>query len=344
MERSSQTPYMFRALKLARGLCRAFGHKCKRGHIAFCIGTGGTGKSSLAEHIANTVFGDPSAWAIGLRPVLLVEADTVEQGYFTMKSLIQSLLCAVHDPFRASIPEILGWSIDEKVKQALIKALEGIDPLDSAEPAMRTAFIELAKLMQVKLIIIDESNLLVITKRTRRPTDYIESLRRLGDRIGCAILLLGTVDMLELMGYSGQVSRRTLKVHLDRIKCDDEAGKDEFVSFLHSLEEDYSLVPGFLTSRAPEIYACTYGIPGEVVGLVENADTFREALEEPALKWEHVLMAMHHPVEVERLRWEADLISDVMRGRRLTQTEIKEIERRRKVRMNPRRNPVGTTE
>jgi hypothetical protein len=209
---------------------------------------------------------------------------------------------------------------------------------------MREAFVEIAKLMHVKLIIIDEANLLVITKRTRRPTDYVESLRRLGDRIGCAVLLLGTIDMLELMGFSGQVNRRTLKVHLNRLCCDDDEGKDEFASLLSTLEEDFGLTKDLLTSHAAQLYLFTYGIPGEVVYLIEYADTFREALGAETIGWEHLEMARHHPTEIVQMRWEADIIEAVMTGRELSQTDKQEIERRRRVRMKARRIPVGMPE
>lgn len=341
---SKRSPIVFRALKLARGLCLAFGDRCIAGSIAFCIGSGGTGKSSLAKHVAKAVYGDSSTWAVGAMPVIIVGADTVERGFFTTKSLIRSLLCSLHDPFRSSISAILGWSIEEDVKQRLIDAIADEDVLDSSESTMREAFVELAKLLQVKLIIVDEANLLVITQRGRMPTDFIESIRRLGDRIGCAILFFGTVDMLELMEYSGQVNRRKLKIHLDRMKCFDQEGKDEFASFLGELEGDFGVTQGLLTSHAGEVLAWTYGIPGEVVGLLERADMFREALQDPELMWTHVVMAKQHPVEIERMKWEADLIDNVMSGRPLTQKDRKEIERRRKNRMNPRRVPIGAQE
>lgn len=344
MERRNNSPFMFRALKLARGLCLAFGRKCKPGSLAFCIGSGGTGKSSLAEHIAGTVFGDPSLWSPGNKPVVLVGADAPDRGFFTTKSLMHDLLQSVHDPFRSSIPELLNWEIDEDLKRRLVEAVADRDALNSSEPEMRKAFIELAILLNVKLIIIDEGNLLVLTQRGRTPTDYIESVRRLGDKIGCAILLFGTVDMLELMEYSGQVNRRKLKIHLDRMKCEDEPGKDEFVSFLHGIEIEFDLLTGLLTSHAGEMLAWTYGIPGEVVELVDRADDHRSALEDPCLDWSHFVLAKHHPVEMERMCWEADLIDSVTSGKPLTQKDRREIEKRRKNRMNPRRIPVGEAE
>src|ERR1700741_1475517 len=105
MDRKNDSPFIFSALKLARGLCLSFGMKCKPGSLAFCIGSGGTGKSSLAEHIARTVFGEPGLWSIGNVPVVLVGADVPDRGFFSSKSLMHDLLKSLHDPFRSSIPD-----------------------------------------------------------------------------------------------------------------------------------------------------------------------------------------------------------------------------------------------
>ncbi|MBC8063327.1 MAG: TniB family NTP-binding protein [Chlorobia bacterium] len=341
MPRKNESAFVFRSLKLARGLSLAFGRAAKRGSIAFCIAASGMGKTTLAEHIARIIFGPKEGWEPGKMPVLLVGADNPDRGFFLSKSLTKDLLTEVHDPFRSSIAEILNWDIDEDLKCRLVAAVSDIGVLDSSETDMREAFINLAKLLEVKYIIVDEANLLVLTQRTRSPTDYVESLRRLGDKIGCAILLLGTVDMLELLGYSGQVNRRKLRIHLDRIRCDDQAGRDEFIDFLRSIEEDFDLPRGILESKASEIYQATYGIPGELVCWIERAELQQIATESEIASWEHFEAQCLLPVEQERMRWEADLIERVMHGHVLTEKDKKEIEKRRKNRMKARRIAAG---
>ena len=319
----------------------AFGQMAEAGSLAFCIGSGGTGKSTLAKHIAKTVYGDPKVWRSGTQLVVLVEADTVDRGFYTSKSLMRTMLCAVHDPFRSSIAQIIQWDMDDDLRRRLIEVVSNQRVLESSEPVMREAFISLARILNVRLIVVDEANLLVLTQKGRVPTDYIESLRRLADRIGCCVLLLGTVDMLELMEYSGQVNRRKLKIHLDRMRCESEEDKDELLGFLLGIEEDRGLTEGMLQTHAGQIYDWTYGVPGEIVGLVDRSEMFQAALGAKQLEWQHIESAKQHPVEMERMRWEADLIQKVMTGSPLTQKDRKEVAKRRRNRMNPRRVMTG---
>lgn len=336
--------FAFRELRFASGLCLAFGQLAEAGSLAFCIGTGGTGKTTLAKHIAGVIFGERESWPIATQPVVLVGADAVDRGFFTSKSLMKSFLGALHDPFRSSIAQILQWEIDEDLKGRLIEAVSDMGVLESSEPVMREAFVELARILKVRLIIVDEANLLVLTQRGRTPTDYIESLRRLADRIGCCVLLFGTVDMLELMEYSGQVNRRKLKIHLDRMKCKTEDDKDEFLGLLLGLEEDRGYDVELLQSHSDQILDWTYGIPGEIVGLLDRAEMRQLALGAEKLAWSHIEAERQHPLEIARMRWEADLIDRVMTGSPLTQKDRKEIARRRRNRVNPRRVPVGEQE
>ena len=341
MKRANRDPFMFQEYKLALGLCTSFGQACEPGCIAFAIGAGGCGKTSIAKHLAKTIFGPPKNWSLGSKPVLLVQADLVDRAYFTTKSLMRSFICSVYDPFRSSLPAILNWDIEADLKKQLYDALTGCDPYEDSEPNMRPAFIEIAKLVGVKLIIVDEANLLVLIQRGRIPTDYLESLRLLADQIGCCILLVGTLDMLELMEYSAPLNRRGLDIHIDRMRCDSEEGKLELKSFLGHMEEEYGLEPGVLMNHVSEVYAATYGIPGEIVGLIDRSEHFKNALDAPCINWPLIQRAMHHPSKIARLQEEADLIYRIINGKPLTSEERIAITKRRRNRTKPQRRKVA---
>jgi hypothetical protein len=206
---------------------------------------------------------------------------------------------------------------------------------------MRTAFCSIAKLLEVKLLVIDEANLLVLTQRGRVPTDFLESIRRLGDRAECPVLLFGTFDMLELMGYSAQLNRRKYSVHLERMRCEDQAGRSELFSFLQSIAVDYKFDPSQLTEHIGEIYDFTYGIPGEIVGLIKRATFDQLAEGAPELQWAHIRNARQHFEAIKQLRLEADLIYNVLNDIQLTPEQQKAALARKKYRMKPRRVAIG---
>lgn len=335
-------PFLYRGFKHALYGCKGFGELAEPGSIGFCVGPGGAGKTLLSKAIGPLLYGHSDKWPVGRKPYIRIEADIPDRGYFSSKDLIRSLLCAIHDPFRTKIPEMLAWDVPDIIKYRLITALEKVNPHKSHEPDMRVAFINLARELGVKLIIIDEANLLVLTQNGRVPTDYLESLRRLGDQIGCSILLFGTFDLLELMSYSAQLNRRTFRIHLERFRCDDKVGLGEFLDFLHGVEVDHGLSEGALTPNAAAIYAATYGIAGEVVGLVQRAQVVRIGYEESSVKWEHIKLAMHHKSAVDQLRLEADLIHNVMNGIPLSLPQKEASSRRMNNRMKARRVSVGS--
>lgn len=118
----------------------------------------------------------------------------------------------------------------------------------------------------------------------------------------------------------------------------------EFANFLTSIEDDFELPQGLLGSHPKEVFAWTYGIPGEIVEHVERADKFRQALRAEVVAWEHFEMAKQGPVEIERMRWEADVIWKAITGAHMTPKDRKLLDRRRKNRNRPRRVAVGAPE
>jgi hypothetical protein len=266
------------------------------------------------KRLATDVYGHPDSWRSGQLPVIKVSADNPDRGYFSSKALMKALLAAVRDPFRGLRFQIEELQIDEPLKNDLVRAISTMRPVTESEPALRESFISIARAAGVRLMLIDEANLLCLTQRTRVPTDYLESLRNLASQVGCRVILFGTIDLLEMVDYSGQLNRRARHIHIDRMRCESREGAVEFMSFLDELERDMNLPAKLLTSHVDEVYVNTYGIPGEVVGLVERADEVRDALGATCIEWRHLTHAFRIPDILARMREEADLIAEVMLG------------------------------
>ncbi|MGY0800134.1 AAA family ATPase [Lysobacter sp. A286] len=290
-----------------------FGQFAEPGDIGFCVGSGGAGKSRLASLIGPMLYGDSKIWAPGTRPYVLVQLDPADRAYFSPKAFIRDCLLGLDDPFRANVEDIASWTLDPDIKQRLMKLTSLQSSRSYGEPEMRAAFTNLAQLLGVKLMIIDEANMMMLTQRTRVPTDYLESLRRLGDKVGCPILLFGTIKLLGLLGYSAQLNRRTFRIHLSRMSCRDELGAREFAGFLRGIEEGHGLNHGLLTGRAVDVHKWTYGIPGEIVGLVKRARIYAGA-DKSGIAWCHLVKARHLPEQWKRMIAEADTIESTMEG------------------------------
>lgn len=338
----TRQPIMYECWEFAYALCKAIGQKAPVGTIALVVGAGGCGKSSMWSRLAESIYGEPNGWRFGQLPAIKVSADNPDRGYFSSKALMKELLCSVRDPFRGLRLRLADLEIDELLKHDLALALSTVRSIRDREPDLRESFISIAKAAGVKLILVDEANLLCLTQRTRVPTDYLESLRRLAERVGCRIILFGTIELLQMVDYSGQLNRRTRHIHIDRMRCETKEGALVFISFLHDLEIDMRLPIDLLTSHVSQVYANTYGIPGEVVGLVERADEIRQALEAPIIEWRHIERAFPIPDVVARMRDEADLIAEVMSGIKTGDQKKptgRTTPRRRSAK--PKRHPVG---
>ena len=301
--------YMFSRFRMAYERMVSFAQQARPGFVCFCVGPGGAGKSRLSRMVGPEAFGAKELWTKGAKPFVWVSADNSDKAYFNPKSFTKQCLFELGDPFVTRPHDMVGAETDAAAATAMAQQSLANSKLNRSEMVLRDTFVELAKLRQVKLLVVDEANLLVMAQKNRRPTDYLESLRLLGDRIGCSLLLLGTVDLLQLVDYSAQLNRRSLFVHLGRMNCETREARAEFLEFLKSIECDSGLPAGSLSERPGDIYEWTYGIPGEIDGLVTRS-VIHAGNNESKVKWEHVAASRPLPRVARRMKAEADFIEE----------------------------------
>lgn len=300
------------AFDLAHRRCSLFAQTAPAGQICFCIGPGGAGKTTLAGLTCSTVYGAADRWPDNERPYIFVAVDVADRGYFSPKSFINRCLIATLDPFRTPPEEAAGWAVPQEIRAAVQRYAARTTRRSMSEPEMRDTFVNLAKILRVRSFVVDEANLLVLTQRGRVPTDYLESIRCLCDLVGCNLLLFGTPRLMELTRHSAQLNRRTEYVHLDRLRCDDEDSRRAFRRFLAELETDYRIPERLLIANARLVYDWTYGIAGEIVGLIQRANRYLRSTGESELQLEHLQQAKRLRPELQQMREEADLISAFM--------------------------------
>jgi energy-coupling factor transporter ATP-binding protein EcfA2 len=335
---SSAEVYMHAEFKRAFDQCKGFAELAEPGSLCTCVGASGAGKSELAKIIGPAIYGDSETWRDGERPYILVTADNPERGYFSPKELTHSILSALDDPFRASPLRLAENGMDNE----FVEALRGGDVRRSrstSEPVMRQVVEDIAPHKRLALIIVDEANMLALTQRNRIPTDYLEGLRILGKKAGCRILLLGTVDLLLFGNYSAQLNRSEIRVHLNRMRCEDEKGKAEFAALVGKLANKWKVSAVATNKDIALMYDWTYGVPGEVDQRFKLAAIRCWGCSEQ-IGWADVRDCKPSKEEIERIRVEADIIQAVMDDVPLSVQQTKALKRRKRGQMNPRRVQV----
>lgn len=337
MSEKEKPLFLFREFDRALKQCIAFATFAEPGELAFCIGPSGAGKTSLSKMVGVQVYGEPDKWQAHTIPFIRVIADNPDRGFFSPKELTRSMLSELRDPFRTAPSPSDAASLDPTLKARL----EGFLRTNrTSEPEMRQVIQNVGSECGLKLIVVDEANVLALTHLNRTPTDYLESLRTLGKLSGVRVMLFGTMDMLELRGFSAQLNRSSTYIHVDRMRCEDEEGDAEFLDMLCEIESWYGLSKRTLTQHASEVLQCTYGIPGEIDSLVRRAK-IKASSSGGKIDWKAVQQCRASVEEIERMRLEADVIDAVINNRVLTKSEKVVVEGRKKSRMKPRRRASG---
>jgi archaellum biogenesis ATPase FlaH len=281
------------------------------GTLLFVVGPSGAGKSVLSKLLGEMLYGRRSP---GTELSIRASVENAEGGFFTSKYLIEQMLAELRDPFHG-MDLGLPPDIDSESATRLAFALRRIETIGrTSEEKKRVALINVARARRLRLMIIDEANLMVLTKKSRPVESHLESIRTLAKAMGVRVVMLGTLHLLDYVNYSAQISRTGMILHLSRMKCDCKEDMLEFLSFLDRVEEDALLPSGFLVDRADLLYEATYGIPGELISLLERARCVARSSERDQIEIEDIRSSMHIPVVMERMRAEADLIESFVNG------------------------------
>lgn len=290
------------------------------GTIAFVVAPSGAGKTRLSHLIGPHLYG--KKFESGLRPWVRVSAQNPQAAYFTSKYLLNQILEEFRDPFNGmthSIPSDLSPDQATRLAHALGRVATG---QRATEEDKRDSVISLARAYQCRMLILDEANLMVLIKKGRPVEVYVESMRTLARAMGVRIVMLGTLKMLDFVNYSAQINRMGNIKHLDRMRDDTEKGMTEFLSFLDGVESDLALQKGLLTDYAEALYDATYGIPGELVSLLDRA-----RIEAAMADRKHIELCdlrASLPLDAVRvqMRAEADLIEAIVNGRSINPKRI----------------------
>ncbi len=185
-------------------------------------GPSGVGKSTLLERLiqsfqhqhAATIEADPSA-------VPIVYTQAVANGHksFDFRRLYTDALKALHDPFAR-------YKSNRKDEEPR-RRLEG-ESKTSAR--LREDLEDEMRSRQTLVWIIDEAHHVVRGGKSGKPGDQFDILKSFAQITGVKLVLAGTYDLPQFLASSGQLSRRSATVQLDRYHWHDKKERNIFAS------------------------------------------------------------------------------------------------------------------
>src|SRR6185312_1138956 len=299
-------------------------------------------KSTLRSHLERTSYRSDANSSKNQISLVSVLATNSESGYFSSKDFYSRMLDQLGDPFRR-VGALAG---SPQAKQMTSEQLDflgetfwGSIRVSMTETKIRRAFECLAQAVDVQAIFVDEAQSMCLTHVNRSPSDHLESLKILAEKLGIIIFLFGTYELLEIWNHSAQLNRRSHLIHLRRYDADLKEDRYAFYSVLRM----YSKAIGFedshvLSKHAAAILSWTFGVFGEVEKLFERARFTALAQGRDGLRWQDIEAAKYTPIQMERLRHEIE-IGEARVGGELPKVP-KAVPTRRGSKHPGRRNPV----
>jgi len=198
--------------------------------VAAVIGPTGAGKTTLLRSVKHAIL-EQNAEAMradpGLIPVVAVDANAPENGNFSWRQMHLDILVVLKEP-------VCDWQValkehqEGKPRVARLSSLSPIELKGRVDSAFRHR--------GVKVLLLDEAQLLGKMASGRRLLDQTDTVRALAKSTGAFVVLFGTYDLIPLLGLNAQMARRIASVHFPRYRCDEPTEWRDFQTALRTFE------------------------------------------------------------------------------------------------------------
>ncbi len=197
-------------------------------------GPSGVGKSNLLERFIES-FNQQHATTIAANPsaVPIVYTQAVANGHksFDFRRLHTDALKALHDPFAR-------YRSHRRTNNAPRVRLDG----ESKTAARLREDLEDEMMARQTLVwVIDEAHHVVRGGKSGKPGDQFDILKSFAQITGVKVVLAGTYDLPQFLASSGQLSRRSATVQLDRYHWHDQKERNIFASVVAKILQQLPL-------------------------------------------------------------------------------------------------------
>jgi energy-coupling factor transporter ATP-binding protein EcfA2 len=206
--------------------------------LIFVFGPTGVGKTTLrlkaerliTEEMLSELHEDRTRV-----PVVSVEAVAPESGSFNWRDHYKRLLHQLDEPL---VDHKLGRQADGSLAACIPRFMP---PSKAVGTEYRYAVEQAVRYRRPVAVMIDEAQHLGKIPSGRRLLDQLDVVKSIANQTKTVHVLFGTYDLLAFRNLNGQLSRRSMDVHLARYRAEDSEDRQTFVNIVRSFEKELPL-------------------------------------------------------------------------------------------------------
>ena len=320
--------------------------------VFFVVGPAGVGKTTLRLRAEKLLLEASLSNMLACPcqiPVAGVEAIPAERGNFSYKDYYLRVLESLDNIWINSI-------LANKNPNLQTKELYQSTYLQKkSSDVVRRALEKVMQHHQVMALMIDEAQHLLLMASGRQMLQQMNWIKSIANVTGTVHILFGTYDLLNCCTLSGQVSRRSDDIHLERYLTKKQEDIAEFIRIIQTFQMHLPLHEQINLAQRYE-YLMDYSIG--CVGILKTwlTKALRAALAEESrtLSWKHIQQSEYSPARRKQIReeaeagerrWQNEVANEVAVESELSnevQDGTKSITKKRRVgQRQPKRDPVG---
>jgi energy-coupling factor transporter ATP-binding protein EcfA2 len=203
--------------------------------LIFVFGPTGVGKTTLrlkterliTEEMLSELHEDHTRI-----PVVSVEAVAPESGSFNWRDHYKRLLHRLEEP-------LIDCKLSRRAEESCTAPMVGFMPTSRAVGTeYRYAVEQAIRYRRPIAVMIDEAQHLGKISSGRRLLDQLDVVKSIANQTKTVHVLFGTYDLLAFRNLNGQLSRRSIDVHLARYRAEDSEDRQTFINVVRSFEKE----------------------------------------------------------------------------------------------------------